>query len=457
MADRGLAAKATIAARSTRPVTHHPSTVNALRDPVKASMVRSMMQSWPYSQHTKSQWRRLRQRVAGQLIAPLDDEFHGLVATATICGCQCRDCHSAAATGTNVKPLPRGRRGSGKGAVAAGKAGSKRHVPNGATLVSDPGADSDLADPDLPIYELDGVRVVTFTDAIRILQVSAATFKNYRVRGELQIVRPSWGGQPGLVALSELRQFLNRKASSQQQPPQQQHDATQPSLQPNPSVSASAGSPVLRDPFDPESGAPAAPAAVPRSAVPAPPPAPLRSVRNVAPPITRSALNTISNLESWNQIKRVYEDPDVIAPASADTRGLSANLAAMSEQLERRFGGEHVLVVEKSTGLIVSVGAREPDSGEGSELLAAERPRPKEHKTTRKGGGTGQGRRYPRDAAELAARLREAGCELVDHGTHSEVLLPNGSTERLPHHFNDPRGLRNRVTTLAHAGVDVRK
>lgn len=321
----------------------------------------------------------------------------------------------------------------------------------------DPGADSELVDPDLPIYELDGVRVVTFTDATRILQVSAATFKNYRVRGELQIVRPSWGSQPGLIAISELRRFLCRKDTDQkQQPPPQRNDTTQPSLQPKPPVSTSPVSPALREPFAIDELEPDASA--PRAAVPAPPPSdPWRSVRNIHPPITRSALNHIPNLETWNEIKRVYEEPDVIAPAGANTRGLDATQAAMAERLERRFGGGHVLVVDKTTGVIVFVGARETADNADSELLAPTPPRPKRHKTTKKGGGTGQGRRYPRDAAEFAARLQEEGCELVDRGTHSEVLLPNGGKERLPHHFYDQHGLRNRVTQLAHAGVDVRK
>lgn len=433
-----------------------------------------MIQAPPYSRHTKQQWRRLRQRVAGQLIAPLDDAFHGLIATADICGCQCRDCLQAHEDGVDLKPLPPSLVNTPAGPDIGTKKTVRSTPPpaqrtpasNDAILVTHSNADSDIVPDEIPIYQYHDVRVVTLTHAAQILQVSMATLKNYRTRGSLEIVRPSQGRRPGLIAIAELRRFLTSKNTKSPA-----RDTRSAPPKPKPKSAVPPVPPSLRDPF--ELDADAAPQAAAAegttfepafeagacTAVPAPPPADQtwRAVKGTYPPITRNALSHITNLEAWDEIKRAYDNPDITTPAiNTKAVGLDADQAEMANRLERRYGGGCMLVVDTTTGVILFVGAHEAADGEDSVLLAKE-SRPKRKTTKAKGGGTGHGPRHPRDAAELIARLRDAGCTVTDCGTYSEVVLPSGVKERVPHRFGDPRGLFNRVTTLARAGVDVRR
>jgi hypothetical protein len=105
------------------------------------------------------------------------------------------------------------------------------------------------------------------------------------------------------------------------------------------------------------------------------------------------------------------------------------------------------LVVDRGT--IIAVGTYDPPPPDGaSPVLDPPRSRLRRFRG-------GRGNRFPTTVEELVHRIRATGADIEQTRKHYLVRLPSGQTMTVPKTVHDWRALRNTVTQLRRAGLDV--
>jgi hypothetical protein len=161
------------------------------------------------------------------------------------------------------------------------------------------------------------------------------------------------------------------------------------------------------------------------------------------PPTLPAVLGYVHTDDEWDAFRHAYYQPDVVAPT---TYG--------DERRETRMAARCWVIVDRVSGLVLSVRFVERTDDEGPSLFQQERDRPKP-----RGRRGGKGQRGPSDYRELLRMLAEEGCTVVmaNGSGHRLVTLPDGREIQISSTPSDYRTLTNEVARLRRMGLKLSK
>ncbi|MGW5720758.1 hypothetical protein ACWEVP_31615 [Amycolatopsis sp. NPDC003865] len=155
------------------------------------------------------------------------------------------------------------------------------------------------------------------------------------------------------------------------------------------------------------------------------------------PKFAPSAADSITDADHARKVLTAYYNPEIT----------HAGDPKLCPGREVRIRGRIHLVVDRGT--IISVGEYDPPKLDGaSPVLDPQRARLRRFRG-------GRGNRFPTTVDELVRRIRATGAEIEQTSKHYSVRLPSGKWMTVPKTVHDWRALRNTVTQLRRAGLDV--
>lgn len=155
------------------------------------------------------------------------------------------------------------------------------------------------------------------------------------------------------------------------------------------------------------------------------------------PKFAPSAADAITDANHAREVLSAYYDPEIT----------HAGDPKRNPGREVRIRGRVHLVVDRGT--IIAVGPWEPKALTGTSPVLT-RPRAR-HRRVR----GGKGNRFPTTVDELVRRIRATGATVETTSKHYAVQVPTGQWMTVPRTVHDWRALKNTVTQLKRAGLDV--